>query len=70
MAVVQWPEELILSVMQIKQQPFYGAEDYQLVVLCVCMFIVHVVYVKKNEKQAGAELGQAQVPIGIGLYCD
>ena len=24
----------------------------------------------KVEKQAGAELGQAQLPTGIGLYCD
>ena len=24
----------------------------------------------KRRKQAGAELGQAQLPIGIGLYCD
>ena len=23
-----------------------------------------------KKKQAGAELGQAQLPIGIGLYCD
>ena len=25
---------------------------------------------KKRQEQAGAELGQAQLPIGIGLYCD
>ena len=24
----------------------------------------------KESLQAGAELGQAQLPIGIGLYCD
>ena len=25
---------------------------------------------RKKNRQAGAELGQAQLPIGIGLYCD
>ena len=43
MAVVQWPEELILSVMQIKH--FCGAEDYQLVVCFVCVYVAYVVYV-------------------------
>ena len=30
----------------------------------------HFTHSKNKIKQAGAELGQAQLPIGIGLYCD
>ena len=39
-----------------KLEDLYGANEFP--------------FNKLNSKQAGAELGQAQLPIGIGLYCD